>query len=82
MPYYNIQICPDNSIKMNAFDGSSPISDAGYINTTTIQTGSRYYITVSYDNTSQTISYYVNGINQVQDWIANPLPGVHNRAFI
>ena len=73
-PHYNIQLCRDSSFKVNTFDGYGNITDQAYTTTTTIQTGSRYYITITYNASTQYINYYVNGQLQVSDWINNPLP--------
>jgi hypothetical protein len=79
-PEYTLQLKNNGGLRAIFFDGYSDIENTAEI--LTISADTRYYITITYDATSQYLSYYLDGELQVQNRISNPIPGVHDHLIL
>lgn len=79
-PEYTLQI-NTNGLRATFFDGYSDVQDGTQI-PSLISADTRYYITITYDATSQYLSYYLDGVLRAQNRISNPIPGVHDHLIL
>lgn len=79
-PEYTLQLKNNGGLMSTFFDGYSDVQDTTQIPSLSADT--RYYITITYDATSQYLSYYLDGVLLTQNRISNPIPGVHDHLIL